>query len=68
MCLAAVSLRNKRVKILSDNKNVSSVLQIGSQRSDLQSRLWICTRFARKGALLYVQNGYQETVAQQQIV
>ena len=30
-------LRNKKVKILSDNKNVSSVLQIGSRKSDLQA-------------------------------
>ena len=29
-------LRNKHVKLLSDNKNVSSVLQIGSRQSDLQ--------------------------------
>ena len=29
-------LRNKKVKILSDNKNVMSVLQIGSRKSELQ--------------------------------
>ena len=30
-------LRKKKVKILSDNKNVSSVLQIGNRKSDLQT-------------------------------
>ena len=30
-------LRNKKVKILSDNKNVSSVLQIGARKSDMQT-------------------------------
>ncbi|MEW8545049.1 MAG: reverse transcriptase domain-containing protein [Candidatus Thiodiazotropha sp.] len=29
-------LRNKSIKVLSDNKNVGSVLQIGSRKSDLQ--------------------------------
>ena len=31
------SLRNKRIKIFSDNKNVQSVLEIGSRKTDLQS-------------------------------
>ena len=30
------NLRNKRIKVLSDNKNVTSILQIGSRKPELQ--------------------------------
>ena len=33
-------LQNKKMKIFSDNKNVQSILQIGSRKRDLQSIAW----------------------------
>ena len=33
-------LRHKKVKVFSDNKNVQSILQIGSRKDDLQKIAW----------------------------
>lgn len=45
-------LRNKRVKLLSDNKNVSSVLQIGSRKSDLQKLALDTYHICEKGSIV----------------
>ena len=64
------SLRNKRVKILSDNRNVSSILQIGSRKSDLQRQALDMYEICKKGCIVICPEwipGYQEKVTQQQI-